>query len=56
MINRSVQSGLALLIESVHKEKGIPKERLVVVLEDAMCKSAKQWIRHKSGMSALEGE
>jgi len=56
MINRSVQSGLALLIESVHKEKGIPKERLVGVLEDAMCKAAKQWLRQKRGMSAVDGE
>ena len=30
---RGVQSGLALLIESVHKEKGIPKEMLVEVIE-----------------------
>ena len=41
MKNRGVQSGLALLIESVHKEKGIPKEMLIEVIEQAMCKAAK---------------
>jgi N utilization substance protein A len=54
MRNKSVQSGLAQLIESVHKEKGIPKERLVEVLEEAMCKAAKQWLRQKKGFSPLE--
>ena len=54
MRNRGVQSGLALLIESVHKEKGIPKEMLIEVIEQAMCKAAKQWLRQKEGGSFTE--
>jgi len=54
MKNRGVQSGLALLIESVHKEKGIPKEMLIEVIEQAMCKAAKHWLKQKEGGSYSE--
>lgn len=56
MKNKSVQSSLALLIDSVHTEKGIPKERLIDVLEKAMCKAAKQWLKQQKGFTALEEE
>ena len=56
MKNKSVQSTLELLIDSVHKEKGIPRERLIDVIEKAMCKAAKQWLRQKKGFTALEEE
>lgn len=45
---KSVQSGLAILIDSVHKEKGIPKDVLIDLIEQAMGKAARQWLRQNN--------
>ena len=55
-MRKSVQSGLALLIDSVHKEKGIPKDVLIDLIEQAMGKAARQWLRQNDPTSFDEDD